>query len=48
MRSIDEFSYSDEPGKIQQKPNRMEQPEHPLVSIVTPFYNAERDFMQTY
>lgn len=26
----------------------MEQPEHPLVSIVTPFYNAERDFMQTY
>ena len=48
MRSIDEFSYSDEPGKIQQKPNRMKQPEHPLVSIVTPFYNAERDFMQTY
>ena len=48
MRSIDEFSYSDEPGKIQQKPNRMEQLEHPLVSIVTPFYNAERDFMQTY
>ena len=26
----------------------MKQPEHPLVSIVTPFYNAERDFMQTY
>ena len=48
MKSIEEFSFADEPGKIQTKANIKQTIERPRISIVTPFYNAERNFEQTY
>lgn len=51
MRTIEEFSFADEPGMKQLKPNKcIEKQEYtiPLISIVTPYYNAGRDFEQTY
>lgn len=52
MKSISEFSFSDEPGRKQLRPNkgRTEEQEEPkpLMSIVTPYYNAEKNFEQTY
>lgn len=49
MRTIDEFSFLEEPGRTQVKQNKTEKiKKTPAVSIVTPFYNAERDFLQTY
>lgn len=42
-----EFDFSREPGKV--KLNRgLIQPEFPLISIITPYYNAGKYFMQTY
>lgn len=48
MRSIEEFSFDEEPGRVQQKSNIQEAVDQPLISIITPFYNAERNFVQTY
>ena len=48
MRVIEEFSFDEEPGKTQVKSNITESVEKPNISIVTPFYNAEQNFIQTY
>ena len=48
MKAIEEFSFGDEPGKIQTKANIKKTIERPRISIVTPFYNAEQNFEQTY
>ncbi|RKD34844.1 glycosyltransferase [Lacrimispora algidixylanolytica] len=42
-----EFDFSREPGRVKLD-RELIQPENPLVSIVTPYYNAGEYFIQTY
>ena len=52
MRTLKDFSFAEEPGKVLEKPlqvnSKQEENHIPAISVVTPYYNSDKYFEQTF